>query len=200
MEKLHTQGLITHALTFKEYDRIITLFTPNDGLIKVVIKGAFSQKQSQGATTTPLTRIELNCVRRQSELYSGSDIEVVDSNFALRSNLKTLESACDMLQTVTATQQPGKAAPDLYKLLGVYLQRLPQAEYPSTVAASFKLKLLRHEGLLELPSMPTTTFPKEVHDLVLALAFSLDFGLIASLELTKEAAAKITSLYESALR
>lgn len=58
---------------------------------------------------------------------------------------------CDLLQAVLGSQLPGKPSPQLYALLLIYLKKIPQTAYPWVLAASFRLKLLMHEGLISFP-------------------------------------------------
>lgn len=189
MDKMNIQGVITHALAFKEFDRIITVFTPYDGLIKLVVKGALSHNQGQGSTTTPLTLIEALCTRGKSELYSCRELTALNSHLGLRQNLKTLEAAFDMLKVVAATQMPGKPVPDLYQLFLTFLAKLPSAKNPLALSASFRLKTLRHEGLLDLC---------EVHEqqILQELAFSRDLASVAALPVDAALTKHIKDLFD----
>ena len=117
-----------------------------------------------------------------------------------------------MLQTILATQQPGKAAPELYQLLVAYLARLPITEDPAMLAASFQLKTLRVEGLFT-PKFACTScgavparesfhteqgvycashaplnslaFSQEERDILLLLAFCRDFNIFKNLLLDR---------------
>lgn len=149
MNRFKVHGLITGALPFRDYDCIVTLFTPDDGLIKVFVRAAYSSKNSKGAgITTPLTLVDAVISKGRGDLYTCHEIVVTNHNLDLRKNLHILNSACEMSQAISATQQPGKAAPELFQLLVTYLQRLPSVSCPQTLACSFKLKLLRYEGVL----------------------------------------------------
>lgn len=199
METVQTEGIITSALAFKEYDRIITLFTPHQGLIKVVVQGAFSKKLGCGSSTVPLTCVEATCTRKKSELYTCKSLEVINSHLGLRNQLLNLQAACSMLQVVTATQSPERSTESLYQLLKVYLQRLPEALNPHAVLLSFKLKTMRHEGVLCLPSSPTIEIQQELHDTLLALCYSLDFSLISSLQVPSKCTELVDRWFERSL-
>lgn len=147
MEQQRAEGIILQALPFKDYDSILTLFTPEEGLLKVVLKGAFRQKNGKGNRTIPLTRVEAAFKRGRGELATCHEIDALDYHLELRHNLDALNAGCAMLKAVLDTQQPGKAAPDLYKLLLIYLKNLPTAQTPAILSASFFLKVLRHEGV-----------------------------------------------------
>ncbi len=199
MEILSTEGVVAHALPFQEYDRILTVFTPGNGLIKLFVKGAFSQKKGQGSSTAPLTQIEATCTKGRSELYNCRELDVLNSHLKLRQNLATLDAACDMLQTVLATQMPGKASPDLYQLFLAYLTRLPEASNPLAISTSFRLKTLRHEGLLALSTHLDPTLFDSERQLMEYLAFCRDFQLLASLPVDDILAGKIKNLFQQSL-
>jgi recombinational DNA repair protein (RecF pathway) len=54
-----------------------------------------------------------------------------------------------MAKDLLSTQFPGKKSPALYTLFSAYLKKLPSVK-PDILSASFRLKLLQHEGLLSL--------------------------------------------------
>lgn len=181
MEKLHIEGVVIRVFPFREYDRILSLFTPQEGLIKFVVKGAFTAKMGKGSHTTPLNLVEAIYTQGKNELHACREMTLIEPHHSLRQNLPTLEAACDMLKTIESTQYPGKAVPELYALFRAYLKRLPEAVDPAAISTSFRLKTLRHEGLLsELELFPMNT---EERQLLEVLALCRDFSLLAKLSI-----------------
>src|SRR5581483_3573775 len=119
-----------------------------EGIIKLYVKGAYLKQKNNGATSNPLNLVEVIYKKTKSEMYSCYDIQILESHLSLRQSLITLECACDMLQTVILTQFPGKPAPKLYALLLIYLKKLSIVTDPMLFSTSFRLKTLKHEGLL----------------------------------------------------
>lgn len=224
MEKFTTEGIVLNAIPFRNYDCILTVFSPLQGLIKFFFKGAYSQKKGNGSgTTTPLSIVEIVYTKGRGDLHLCAEISVTDHNLALRNNLSVLEAACDMLQSISATQQPDKPAPELYRLFCMYLEKLPQISSPQILSSSFRLKLMRYEGVLaflshcsECSEMLNDTWihageaycsshtppealflTKEERSLVERLAFCRDFGLLAETELTLPLVKKIGCLFDS---
>lgn len=221
MDQLITQGVIIGASPFKDYDCILSLFTPSDGLIKLYAKHAY-KKGKEARPISPLTVVEVVYSKGRSELYPCQEITAVHHNLQLRQNLAVLHVACDMLQAIKSTQQPGKPAPELYQLLLTYLSRLPTADSPEAIRASFLLKLLRYEGLIGTLShcsvCATMLNEAWVHEgealcrqhkpvgamyltedecgLAILLAFGRDFNQLASLAVTPELTAKIREIFE----
>lgn len=222
MEKFTTEGVVVNAIPFRNYDCILTVFTPLEGLIKFFFRGAYSQKKGNGSgTTTPLSIVEIVYTKGRGDLHTCVEISVTDHNLALRHNLPMLESACEMLQSISATQQPDKPAPELYRLFRMYLDKLPKASTPQVISSSFRLKLLRYEGMLAFFShccecakalndawiyggeafcsshTPQEAFflTNEERGLVERLAFCRDFSLLAETRITAHLSEKICHLF-----
>lgn len=146
-----SQGIILQVIPFRDYDQIITLFTPDRGVLKVVFNGSRSKRQAVQGICLPLTLVECTYQEKNSELFKCQEMQLVDANHQLRQGLACLEAACEMLQIIRFSQLVGKPAPLLYQLLIYYLKHLPQAPDPVSLIASFKLKILLHDGLVYFP-------------------------------------------------
>jgi DNA repair protein RecO len=224
MDKITTEGIVINAIPFRNYDCILTLFTPLEGLIKLFFRGAYNPKKGNGAgAVTPLSIVEAIYTKGRTELHTCQEMVVVDHNLALRQHLAMLNAACDMLRSIVATQQPGKAAPELYKLFRYYLNKLPQTSFPQAIVGSFRLKLMRYEGLLSFFShccecsgilndvwisggeaycythkpLEAHFLTKEEKALVERLAFCRDFALLAETEISAGLSAKIGHLFDT---
>lgn len=227
MEKFNTEGIVVNAIPFKNYDCILTLFTPLEGVIKLFVRGAYSSKRGGGSgITTPLSVVEVVYTKGRGDLCSCEEVAVINHHLPLRRNLGMLEAACEMLQVISTTQQPGKAAPDLYQLLLMYLNKLPQVIFPLAISSSFKLKLLRYEGMLAFLShcsvcaellneawiheneaycyshMPAAalSLTRGEREAVEVLSFCRDFGLLANMNVSGLLVKKISHLFEESLK
>ena len=150
MEIERTEGLVLQMVPFRNYDQILTVFTESEGISKFLYKGAFSSKQGKGSATSTLVRAEFFFTRGKGELFLCREAGLIDSNLHLRRDFPVLEAACDLAQALLASQIAAKPARELYALLLHYLAKLPQAKDPTAVSGSFRLKILRYEGLLNL--------------------------------------------------
>ncbi len=148
-----TEGIILRAISFRDYDQILTLFTSDAGIIKVIYKGSRSKRRGVQGLCIPLTKVELVYREKRGEIFSCQEMTLVESFSYLRKKLLHLEIACDLLQALLVSQLVGKAAPRLYALLSFYLEKIPQISNPRTLAVSFRLKLLKHDGLVAFPFM-----------------------------------------------
>jgi DNA repair protein RecO (recombination protein O) len=143
------EGIILRAIPFRDHDQILSIFTQNVGVIKVLYRGSKTQK-IQGLCM-PLTKVEVFYREKKGEIFHCQELTLVESLSFLRKELLYLEVGCDLLQVILTSQLIGKAAPHLYALLCIYLKKIPQTVNPWTLAVSFRLKLLKYDGLATFP-------------------------------------------------
>lgn len=141
-----TEGVILQSLDFQDYHQILTVFTRDEGLVKLITKRSYGKRQ--GTFTTPLTQAEFIYKAGNAEIFKCQEVSIIHQHLGLRQNLVTLEAACEILKAILLTQLLHATAPQLYALLVLYLTRMPLFEDPHAITASFRLKLLKHEGLL----------------------------------------------------
>ncbi len=146
-----TEGLVLRVIPFRDYDQILTLFTPNAGMIKLIYKGSRSKRRSAQGSCIPLTKVEAIYQEKKGEIFSCHELTLQNSYLFLRKELSHLEVACDLLQVLFSSQLVGKAAPRLYELICFYLNKIPQIFNPWVLSLSFRLKLLKHDGLTAFP-------------------------------------------------
>ena len=156
-QQYQAEGIVLHAIPFKEYDKILTLFTPTTGLLKLFFKSSRRFSFIQNALTTPLTVGEYLYAQGRKDLHHFRDGTILHQNLALRNNLETLQTAEKLAHAIYQSQWPGKASPQLYLLFRTFLEKIPESPHPDTLYAAFLLKILKHEGMLQhFPSQEET--------------------------------------------
>lgn len=148
MDHFRTEGIILQSLNFRDYDRILTVYTTEEGLIKLIVKGI--NRPGKQLAGTPLTCAEFIYTKGNSDLYKCIELSSLNPLLKLRQSLETLESASDSVQAILKSQMPQVSAPMLYQLLLWTLNQIPNVKDPHLLSTSFRLKLLRHEGLLNI--------------------------------------------------
>lgn len=151
MNTYQSQGIVIQAIAFRDYDQILTVFTQEAGLIKAIIKGSNRKKKNSGGGLTPLMRVDMTWSDGKGDLAKAEEVVPLQHYSAIRQNLDLLEAGCDLLHAIKASQLVGKAVPALYQLLLIYLEKLPEVTHPAILTTSFRLKILKHEGLLSFP-------------------------------------------------
>jgi DNA repair protein RecO (recombination protein O) len=144
-EILQTEGIVLKTIPIRDHEQMVTLFTPDAGLVKII------HRERGRALCRPLTRVELQYKEKRGEIFSSYGIQVIDVFSALSQELSYIESSCDCIHAILTSQCMGKGAPLLYQLFYYYLKRMADAADPWVLAASFRLKLLRHEGIASFP-------------------------------------------------
>lgn len=146
-----TEGIILRVIPFQDYHQIVSIFTPGAGVIKVLHKGSRAQRKNGKSPCMPLTKVEVAYREKKGEIFGCHELNCAEMFPLLRKDLCFLETGCDLLQVVLDSQLMGKEAPQLYALLYAYLKKIPQTPNPWILAASFRLKLLKHDGLISFP-------------------------------------------------
>lgn len=220
MELFKAEGIVVKSIPYRNDDCILTLFTPLKGLMPLFLRNGYKAKKHAGSgALSPLSVVEIIYTNGRGELYPCREISVVRHHLELRKNLSILQTACEILQLISRTQQPDKPAPELYQLLLLYLSKLPEITHPDVLASSFLLKLLRYEGVFPLlshcsvcsallqdtwidacepfcrPHAPSGAWhlTQEERHLVETLAYCRDFKQISSLALPSLLSQKISS-------
>jgi DNA repair protein RecO (recombination protein O) len=159
-----TQGIILSTLNYQDYDVILTVFTPDRGLVKFFFKRGNSKKQRQGCSLDPLTCAEFIYSKGKGDLLLCTEISPINAHLEIRKDLKYLEAGCNLLRTIQQTQFPEKSSPPLYQLLLRYLGHISKMNAPENLDLSFRLKVLRHDGIFGItPFCTTCKIPLKEH-------------------------------------
>jgi DNA repair protein RecO len=174
--EIKSEGIILWVVPYGEEGEVASVFTPH-GLVSLI------RKRRTGKTPlSPLTRCEFIWKEGKGEMGTLKEVSLHNPYLSLRGHLETLESAMECLQAVRQALIGAAPAEPLFRLLDGILQRLAESADPRAFSSLFYLKLLIHEGLLDLDcldadmaslalarsfsSLLRTTFPREFHDRV----------------------------------
>jgi DNA repair protein RecO (recombination protein O) len=155
MEEERTEGIVLRSFDYKDRQKILTLFSPKEGLISLIVHGLSSRKSHLLALTSPFCHAEFIYRKTRSDLSRFIDGTVLDEHLNFRTQYSFLQTAGTLAQAILRSQMPGKATPVLYFLFRSYFKQITTFENPAPLIASFHLKLLKHEGLLALEASCT---------------------------------------------
>ena len=216
-------GVILSSAPYRERDALLSLFTEK-GLMRMVVTGANRRRQRK--QTAPFTQGEFTYVQGRDTLHTCKEITPHTMHLPLRSCYTTLAAACTIARALKLSQLPEKAAPRLFSLLVAYLDALPHAVHAATLAASFQLKLLSHDGLLLLSNRCTACnstindafhyyggepfcrfhapfgaflFSQQEGQLLLTLATSRSFREVGAIALPPQLTQRITAFFSAHL-
>lgn len=191
------EGIVLKSTDYKESNRILSIFTPHAGVINVIVKRISKKKTTLINLTSPLCRAEFVYRKGRSQLYSFIDGTILDLHLPLRHSYKHLQTAGNMLRAIATTQYPEKPVPILYYLLLSYLKKLPTFSKPKVLFASFKLKLLKHEGLLSITEICNHCQKRSARTLVEGESLCLTCAPHGSYPFSKEEWKALLVLFEA---
>lgn len=145
-----TQGVTLQSIPFEEKARIITVFTKENGLISLIIKGISQKKPSLITLCNPFCLADFIYLKGRSDIFFLKDATILNEHLFLRKNLEYISSAYSMAKAILDSQLPHKPSPDLFLLFLKYLEKIPSFASQENLVCSFLLKLLNHEGLIHL--------------------------------------------------
>lgn len=150
MPLIETEALILRSYSLSEADKIVVLFTKEEGLVRGVAKGARRLKSRYGGSLEPFTIVQLEFFRKEErELVSIQRLDLVKSYFSIASEPAFLQKFAYLADVLMAFTPPHDANETLYRMVRTCLDTA--AEDPNSlesIALYFELWLLRLGGYL----------------------------------------------------
>ena len=145
-ERLYrTEAIILRHADLGEADRLLTIFTPRLGKLRVVAKGARKPGSRKSGHVELFTRSTL-LVARARNLDIVSQAETVEAYRALRQDLLRSTYAHYIVELLDRFTGDQEESAELYDLLAETLGRLCEAENPALLARFYELRLLTLAG------------------------------------------------------
>ena len=141
-ERLYrTEAIVLSRLNLGEADRILTLFTPQYGKLRVIAKGARKARSRLGPHLEIFTRCQLN-LSRGRDLDVVTSAETLDAYPPLRDDLDVLGHASHMVELVARLTEDRQEQERVYDLLRGSLRLLADGVDPFAVTRHFEFMLL----------------------------------------------------------
>jgi DNA repair protein RecO len=180
MQEEKTEGILLQSIPYLGREKILKVLSQNNGLISLIAKN-----RAHLPFTNPFLIAEWVYKKRNSAIYSLKDVSLHKDLSELRLNFSTLSHAGQIAQDLLLSQLPEKKGEGPYALVVSYLSKLPQSSSPEALLASFRLKLLMHDGLLGLQNECTQCDSQgfylengesvcKAHSFATSLAFNLE--------------------------
>jgi DNA repair protein RecO (recombination protein O) len=119
--------------------------TEQHGKVRAVAKGVRRTTSKFGSRLEPLSHVALLGWQGRGDLDMINQVEVVDTNRAVREDLDRMTAAMAMLEVVDQVAQERHGNPRLYEMLVGAIAALSERNSPM-VAPAFFLKVLALEG------------------------------------------------------
>jgi len=155
MPAVKTRALVLSERPFQDRDRMVTLFTEEEGKIQAIVKGARNPRSHLAAATRLFAWSEF--VYWPGKSFARiQEASLIDSFYSISEDLDRMMLASYPLELTSAFYDENQGDPQVLKILVFllfYLAHEPEAS-PELLAAAFQLKIADAAGIrpeLELP-------------------------------------------------
>lgn len=145
-----TEGIVLTSIPFKDNDRLVTLLSPDYGLLKLFMKGVNRPKNAYFALKEPLTHIDLVFREKRGDFHLFLEGKLLNSFMPIRSSYPHLMASFELVRMLLKTLLPSQPCPEVFLLLKKYFLQFQNFKDPQVLVSSFYLKLLLFEGLLHI--------------------------------------------------
>jgi len=136
------EAVVLRHLDWGEADRMLTLFTAEQGKVRAVAKGVRKMRSRKAGHLEPFTRVNLLLARGRDMLLI-TQAETVDAFLALRDDLLRTTQALYVIELLDRFTYEEGENHALYRLLVETLSRLAQADFNSDlVLRYYEIRLL----------------------------------------------------------
>jgi DNA repair protein RecO (recombination protein O) len=140
-----TEGISLKQTKLGEFDKIVTVFTPEYGKVRAVAKGACRPRSKLGGNVEPLT-YSLMLLAKGRNLDIITQSQTINGFLALKSDLWRMACGLYILELIDSFTVEGGENRPLFDLLLDILQQLSEPDSNETALRYFELHLLHCLG------------------------------------------------------
>ncbi len=140
-----TQGVVLKHMPLGEADRIITLYTPDRGKVRAVVKGARRTKSRKGGFLQPLSYVRASLAEGRN-LDQVDEAETIESFRTVREDLNLTSTGLYLADLVDGFSADGAVNPTEFHLLVAALKMLEGTKRTEHLTRYFETKLLSVTG------------------------------------------------------
>lgn len=146
-EILKSDSIILDSIRWKESSKIVTLFSREYGIFKVIARGVYRNKSTFAGKLESLNRVEVIVNSRSSRsLQILTEVDIIDTFKTIRLDLKRLSYALAILELIGQTIRESHSDTVFYDFIIVLLDALQTTETPAVIFIYFLLKLNSYLG------------------------------------------------------
>ena len=146
-ELIKSEAIILDTIRWKETSKIVTMFSREWGIIKVIARGVYRNKSAFAGKLESLNRVEIIINSRASRsLQILTEADVIDSFNDIRLDLDRLPYALAILELIRQTIRESHPDTVFYEFTVTLLQAINFANNPAIVFIYFMLKLISFLG------------------------------------------------------
>ena len=146
MPALNTPALVIRRADYSDYDRMVTLFSPEHGRIDAIARGCRKQKSALHNACEPFVSGEFQLYQR-GERFAIEQCQITESFYELRMDYDRLQHGAYWLHLLDAAVMPDVPMPDLFLIA---LRALAHLNYsgiqPELLTMAFEMHLMAQLG------------------------------------------------------
>ena len=139
------EAIVLKHADFGEADRLLTLFTREEGKLRALAKGVRKPGSRKGGHLEPFSRVSL-LLGRGRELPIVEQAEAVELNSALSENLVALGYASYVVELLDKLSADHDQHGGVYRLIRDTLRRLASGDEPQLAVRFYEVRLLEQMG------------------------------------------------------
>ncbi len=170
-----TQAIVLHTTDFAESDRIVSLYSRDFGRLRGIAKGAKKSLRRFGSSLEPFTVNEMSFSERETRgLVRLERCLIVKAYPGISGDLKRLVLGTYLLELIEALTPEKERHPEIFDLLGLFIELLASRDFREELLRFFELKLFGYLGYQ--PEFQSCTTCRGAFDLQQAYGFSIRRG------------------------
>jgi DNA repair protein RecO (recombination protein O) len=143
---MHTRALVLRETSYKDYDKMLTVLSPEEGKLSIFVRGA-RRKGSPHIASTQLLAYSDYTLFCSKERLSLDDSECINLFFDLRQDLKRFSLGVYFAELLDTVCVSGISCAEIFDFAIWSLEILGQARCPpELIKAAFELRLMSLSG------------------------------------------------------
>ena len=130
-----TDAIVLRHADYRDYDRMLTLFSPEYGRIDAIARGCRRPRSALVGASEVFCAGQYT-INASGERHSVTQCEIKDSYYDLRLDYDRLMHGLYYLSLADAAALPSQAAPDIFFLLLKALAHLSYSELPAALLSA----------------------------------------------------------------
>ncbi len=132
-----------------EADRLMTFFTREEGLMRVIAKGVRKIPSARGGHLEPCTKVSAAIHESKQTVYAGK-VETIDYFHALREDRDAFFRACGHIRLFHQLFDTGQSVPEIFDSLDMVWSSYPHISVSKRIVmdASLALRMVQYAGLM----------------------------------------------------
>lgn len=160
MNQVATKGIVIARTNFGEADRILTIITPDYGVVSVIAKGVRKQKSKLAGGIELFSESDITYIKGRGEVYTLISTRLLKHYEKITSDINRTMLGYEYLKQIKKISQE-QCEPEHYDLLSVGLKWLNKPKVKLSINELwFYARLLWLDG--RMPNLTTDNFGKDL--------------------------------------